>query len=421
MLFSTVKVSLSMAMLAVISMIISYLLIQIPNSKEYICGYYDIINNMELTEEGTGIFSGVISWINPATYAVSFNKNLLIGMGNFKKLCEGDNCRQKYGETRDILKCSKDENCKVIDGKCYQIPDESNCNNNRNSTRCNASENCVWSKQCESIEQYKYRGKLYGDICKLKYGKEDCPDDKCKLVNGKCYEIPDEENCKNNKEKNGCNATENCIWLLGDGLFGSGSKCHNIDEEITNQNNSVCGKIDINNCDKLSPMCYVKEEKDKESGDIDKTCTFLEGDRVSKYSPDVSLTKECGDLKEDYCIEYKNKKCLWWNDKCIDREETPPDCTEIKIDGDRLENKDTREEEMLKCSKHVKGGNYNNNNALCRVYRDGKKIEYSKVFGKWNNYNILGVGEKFGDFDEKNKWPSDGKGPGDNYTCENNY
>ena len=51
-------------------MIISYLLIQIPNSKEYICGYYDIINNMELTEEGTGIFSGVISWINPATYAV---------------------------------------------------------------------------------------------------------------------------------------------------------------------------------------------------------------------------------------------------------------------------------------------------------------------------------------------------------------
>ena len=196
---------------------------------------------------------------------------------------------------------------------------------------------------------------------------------------------------------------------LGDGLFGSGSKRHNIDEEITNQNNSVCGKIDINNCDKLSPMCYVKEEKDKESGDIDKTCAFLK-EIESPSITDVSLTKECGDLKEDYCIEYKNKKCLWWNDKCIDREETPPDCTEIKIDGDRLENKDTREEEMLKCSKHVKGGNYNNNNALCRVYRDGKKIEYSKVFGKWNNYNILGVGEKFGDFDEKNKWPSDGKG-----------
>lgn len=424
MLITSFKAVFIMTMLTIASMIISSLLIKIPNSEKYICYYYDIMDNMVLNEENKDIFSWIGSYINPASYAVSFNKNLLMGMGNFEKLCKGDTCQQKYGETRDILECSKDDNCKVIppigpDKKCYAIPDESNCNNNRNSTRCNASENCIWSKQCESIDQYIYRGKLYGDICKLKYGKGNCPDDKCKLIDDKCYDIPDEANCKNNKEKDSCNATDNCIWLRGGGLFGSGSKCHNINEEITNKNNSACNKIDIDNCDKLSPMCYIEEVKN-DDGSIDQTCTFLKGDNLSKVSPNVYLTKECGDLKQDYCIEYNNKKCLWWNDKCIDREETPPDCTEIKIDGDRLENKDTREEEMLKCSKHVKGGNYNNNKALCRVYRDGKKIEYSTLFGKWQGG--YGSGEKFGDYDKQNKWPSDGKGPGEsNYTCENNY
>jgi len=263
------------------------------------------------------------------------------------------------------------------------------------------------------------------DACLSKYGKniKECREnEKCDVVDDTCHDKPDEDNCENNQHKVNCNRTNNCIWEHGNALINSSEGCYNIDESIEEKKYDRCGRVGNleEDCVKLSPICNWTKKYPDDTDNEEYGCESL---KVDDYHAawGIDMKGECSDLEKDYCMKYKNKECAWFVDKCIDIKNTPPTCNEIKLDAEKLENKETRPEEILKCTKYraIRSSfeTSSDNKGLCRPYRENKRIEYNRFLG-WEFPGFLG--ENFKIFDENNEW-SDGKGPGEsNYTCENN-